>query len=229
MNTSSRPWDRVRAIAAKDLTAERRAKANIVSVTSFGALTLLVFGFAVGPDSATLRATAAGILWLAVLFSGVLVFHRSYQLELEGGALEALLLYPGERWEIFAGKVLANLSVVFLVELIVIPLAVVFYGIPVPSHWLALLAVVVLGTIGFVTLGTFYAAMASRARSREVLLPLLLFPMLVPVLLAASEGSAALLAGDPMGDAGAWLRLLIAFDVIFVLASLLIFQHIIEA
>jgi heme exporter protein B len=219
----------VRAIALKDLTAERRAKSNIIAVASLGALILLVFGFAVGPDAATLRNTAAGILWLAVLFSGVLVFHRSYQLELEAGALEALLLYPGERWEIFSGKLLANLCVVLLVEVVVIPLALVLYNITVPSEWLRLLGVVFFGTVGFVTLGTFYAAMASRTRSRDVLLPLLLFPMLVPVLLAAGEGSAALLAGDPMGDAGVWLRLLMAFDVIFLLASLLVFEHIIEA
>ncbi len=222
-------WSRVRAIAAKDLVAERRAKANVVAVTAFGALTLLVFGFAVGPDTATLRAAAAGILWLAVLFSGVLVFHRSYQLELEGGALETLLLYPGERWEIFAGKLLANLCVVLFVEVIVIPLSLVLYSVAVPDTWPALLSVILFGTIGFVTLGTFYAAMASRSRSRDVLLPLLLFPMLVPVLLAASEGSAALLLGDPMGDAGTWLRLLVVFDVIFVLASLYVFEHIIEA
>jgi heme exporter protein B len=226
---SSTAWGRVRAIALKDLTAERRAKSNVVAVASLGALILLVFGFAVGPDAATLRNTAAGILWLAVLFSGVLVFHRSYQLELEAGALEALLLYPGERWEIFSGKLLANLCVVLLVEVVVVPLALVLYSISVPVEWFRLLAVILLGTVGFVTLGTFYSAMASRTRSRDVLLPLLLFPMLVPVLLAASEGSAALLAGDPMGDGRAWLRLLLAFDVIFLLASLLVFEHIIEA
>jgi len=227
--STGRTWSRVAAIAAKDLTAERRAKANIVAVTSLGALILIVFGFAIGPDAATLRASAAGILWLAVLFSGVLTFHRSYQIELEGGALETLLLYPGERWEIFAGKFLANLVVVLLVEAIIIPLALVLYHVDIPSGWPALLSVVLLGTLGFVALGTFYAAMASRTRSKEVLLPLLLYPMLVPLLLAASEGSAALLVGDPMGDARAWLRLLIAFDVIFVLASLLVFEHIIEA
>ncbi|MGQ0538171.1 MAG: heme exporter protein CcmB [Gemmatimonadaceae bacterium] len=220
---------RIAAIAWKDLTAERRAKANVASVASLGALILLVFGFAIGPDAATLRLAAAGILWLAVLFSGILAFHRSYQLELEGGALEALLLYPAERWEIFVGKLLANLSVVLLVELVVIPLAVVFYQITIPGAWAALLGVVALGSLGFVTLGTFYAAMASRTRSRDVLLPLLLFPMLVPVLLAATEASTALLAGDPLGDAAAWIRLLAAFDAIFLIASLLVFEHIIEA
>jgi heme exporter protein B len=221
-------FDRVRAVAWKDLTAERRTKANFNSVAFLGALILLLFGLALGPDSNTLRDVAAGVLWLAVLFSGVLAFNRSYQVELDGGALESLLLYPGARWTIYLGKLIANLVFVGLMEIIVIPVAAVLYHIPVPERWLALLAVVALGTFGFVTLGTFYAAMASRSRAREVLLPLLLFPMLVPVLLAATEASSALLIGDPMANSGGWIRLLIAFDVIFFVASLFAFEYVIE-
>jgi heme exporter protein B len=219
---------RVRAVAWKDLTAERRTKANFNSVAFLGALILLLFGFALGPDSGTARDAAAGILWLAVLFSGVLAFNRSYQVELEGGALEALLLYPGGRWTIFVGKLVANLLFVGLMEVIIIPVAVVLYHIPVPARWPTLLGVIALGTFGFVTLGTFYAAMASRSRAREVLLPLLLFPMLVPVLLAATEASSALLIGDPMRNSGAWIRLLIAFDAIFFVASVFAFEYVIE-
>jgi heme exporter protein B len=219
---------RIRAVAWKDLTAERRTKANFNSVAFLGALMLMLFGFALGPDAEALRTAAAGILWLAILFSGVLAFNRSYQLELESGALETLLLYPGERWSIFLGKLLANLVFVVLVEAIVIPIALVLYQVPVPDMWLTLLGVILLGTFGFVTLGTFYAAMASRLRAREVLLPLLLFPMLVPVLLASVESTAALLAGDPMGDAPAWIRVLVAFDVIFFVAAVAAFEHVIE-
>jgi heme exporter protein B len=219
---------RARAIAWKDLTAERRSKAGFNSVASLGVLILLLFGFALGPDAEAMRAASAGALWLAVLFSGVLAFNRSYQLELEGGALEPLLLYPGGRWAIFAGKLLANLAFVFLVEAIVIPVAMVLYHISAPAGWATLLGVVALGSVAFVTLGTFYAAMASRSRAREVLLPLLLFPMLVPVLLAATGASTALLAGDPMRESGAWIRMLAAFDVIFVGATTLAFEHVIE-
>jgi heme exporter protein B len=220
---------RIRAVAWKDLTAERRTKANFNSVAFLGAMMLLLFGFALGADAEALRTAAAGILWLAILFSGVMAFNRSYQLELESGALEALLLYPGERWSIFLGKLIANLVFVMLVEALVIPIALVLYQVSVPDMWPAILGVVLLGTFGFVTLGTFYAAMASRLRAREVLLPLLLFPMLVPVLLAAVESTAALLGGDPMGDATAWIRMLIAFDVIFFVAAVAAFEHVIEA
>ena len=219
---------RVRAIVWKDLTTERRSKAGFNAVAFLGVLILLLFGFALGPDAEALRNAAAGALWLAILFAGVLAFNRSYQLELDGAALEPLLLYPAPRWTIFAGKLVANLLFVLLVEAIVVPVAIVLFQVRAPGGWLPASGVLLLGSIGFVALGTCYASMASRSRAREVLLPLLLFPMLVPVLLASSEATSALLAGDPMQDAGAWIRLLAMFDVIFVVASFLVFDHVIE-
>ena len=219
---------RVAAIVWKDLTSERRSKAGLNAVAFMGLLVLLLFGFALGPDTEALRRAAAGALWLAILFAGVLAFNRSYQLELDGGALESLLLYPGARWAIYVGKLIANLVFVLVVEAIVIPVALILFQVQVPGGWLAQLGVMLLGTFGFVTLGTFYSAMSSRSRAREVLLPLLLFPMLIPVLLASVEASTGLLVGDPMQEAGAWLRLLGAFDIIFLVASLLAFEYVIE-
>lgn len=221
-------WRRVRAVALKDLTAERRSKSGLNAVTFLGVLVLMLFGFALGPDTESLRDAAVGAIWLAILFSGVLAFNRSYQLELDGGALEPLLLYPGSRWSIFAGKLLANLAFVGLVELIVIPVAMVLFHVSVPAGWGAQLGVTLLGTIGFVTLGTFYAAMSSRSRSREVLLPLLLFPMMIPVLLGAVEASTSLMEGNVMRDAGAWIRMLLVYDVVFLAAALAVFEFVIE-
>lgn len=219
---------RVRAIVWKDLTSERRSKAGFNAVAFLGVLILLLFGFALGPDAEALRNAAAGALWLAILFAGVLAFNRSYQLELEGNALEPLLLYPAPRWTLYVGKFLANLLFVLMVEAVVVPVAVILFGVRAPGGWLPQIGVLLLGSVGFVALGTFYAAMASRSRAREVLLPLLLFPMLVPVLLSAAEASSAMLAGDPMREAGAWIRLLLTFDVIFVVASVFAFEHVIE-
>lgn len=224
----AREFSRMGAVAWKDLAVERRTKANFNSVVFFAALTLLLFGFALGADTEALKAASSGVLWLTVLFSGVLVFNRSYQTELDTGALEMLLLYPGERWAIFAGKLLANLAFVLLVEAVILPVAVVLYHMPLGNAPFGVIGVMLLGTLGFVTLGTFYAAMASRVRSREVLLPLLLFPMLVPVLIAAVQATAALLAGDAMGDSRVWVRLLIVFDAIFLVATLVAFEHVIE-
>lgn len=219
---------RVRAVAWKDLTAERRTKANLNAVLFFAALMLLLFGFALGPDAEALRKAGAGIVWLTVLYSGILVFQRSYQLELEGGAMEALLLYPGDRRSLFLGKLLANLVLVLLVEAVVLPMAAVLFHLPLLEPFPGLLGIMLLGTIGFVTLGTFYAALASRVRAREVLLPLLLFPMLIPLLLGSVEATGALLDRNAMGDAGAWARLLAVFDVIFLIAATAAFEHVIE-
>lgn len=220
---------RVRAVAWKDLRTERRSAANFNSVLFLAMLMLLLFGFALGPDADGLRDATGGVLWLTVLFSGVQAFNRSYQIELDNGALETLLLYPGERWPIFVGKVVANLSFVLAVEVITVPLAAVLYHAPLERGMPGLAIVLFLGTFGFVVLGTVYAAVASRSRAREVLLPLLLFPMLVPVLIAAAKATAALTTGDIMGESSSWLRLLAAFDVIFFTASVFVFDAVIGA
>lgn len=219
---------RVMAIAWKDLTAERRSKANFNSVVFFAGIMLLMFGMALGPDNVARDKVAAGVLWLTVLLSGVLSFNRSYERELEAGALDALLLYPGDRRSIFVGKFIANLLFVLLVEVIAVPVAAVLFHMQIASILLPLVGVLFLGTFGFVTLGTFYAAMSSRLRAREVLLPLLLFPMLIPVVLCSVTATEALLGSSLMGDAGGWTRVLIAFDVIFLAASFLAFEHVIE-
>jgi heme exporter protein B len=218
---------RVGAIVWKDLTAERRTKANFNAVAFLAGLILLLFGFALGPDTEALRSVAGGVLWLTVLFSGVLSFNRSYEQELENGALEVLLLYPGDRRSIFLGKLIANLAFVLLVEAVLIPLAAVLYDIPIWSVMAPLAVVLFLGTVGFVTLGTFYSAMASRLRAREVLLPLLLFPMLIPLLIAAVQATSAILAGDRMDLSGSWLRVLVVFDIVFFVGALFAFEHVI--
>jgi heme exporter protein B len=168
-------------------------------------------------------------VWLATLFSGVLAFNRSFQVELEGGALEPLLQYPGPRWTIFAGKLIGNLVFVSLMVAIVVVAGVVLFGVRIPDAWPSLLGVIALGVIGLVVMGTFYAAMTSQSRAREVLLPLLLFPMLVPVLLAATTASKALIGADLMHEAGAWIRLLVAYDLIFLVAAFIAFEHVIDA
>ncbi|MES2179095.1 MAG: heme exporter protein CcmB [Gemmatimonadota bacterium] len=221
-------WRRARAIAWKDLTAERRSKAQFNGVVTLAVTILVMLGFALGPDAEAIRNAAAGAIWLAALFAGVLAFNRSYQMELDGGALEQLVLYPGSRRAIFAGKLLANFVFVGLMLVVVVAVGIVLFQVRIPAQWPALIAILFLGALGLVTLGTFYAAMASRSRARDVLLPLLLFPMLVPVLLAAMEATKALLGSNVMGDAGAWARLLIVFDVIFLTATFLVFESVIE-
>jgi heme exporter protein B len=223
----SADFGRARAVAWKDLRTERRSMANFSGVLFLALLMLLLFGFALGPDAQALKDATAGVIWLAVLFSGVLAFNRSYQVELDDGAFETLLLYPGARWPIFVGKLVANLAFILAVELVVVPLAAVLFHADIAPAIVGVSAVLLLGTIGFVTLGTFYAAVASRTRAREVLLPLLLLPMLLPVLIAAAKATMSLMTGDVMGDAASWIRLLIAFDLIFFTASVAVYDVVI--
>ena len=219
---------RIRAIVWKDLTTERRSKAGFNAVAALGVTILVIFGFALGPDAQALRDAAAGVLWLAVLFAGVLAFNRSYQVELDGGALEVLLLYPGARWAIFAGKLIANLIFVLAMLVIVVAVGIVLFQVSIPAQWPSLIGIMLLGVIGLVSLGTFYAAMSSRSRAREVLLPLLLYPMLIPVLLASMEATKAFLTGDIMNAVGAWVQMLALFDVIFLVATFWAFESVIE-
>lgn len=219
---------RIRAIVWKDLTTERRSKAGFNAVAALGVTILVLFGFALGPDAQALRDAAAGVLWLAVLFAGVLAFNRSYQVELDGGALEVLLLYPGSRWAIFAGKLIANLIFVAAMLVIVVAVGIVLFQVSIPAQWPSLIGIMLLGVIGLVSLGTFYAAMSSRSRAREVLLPLLLYPMLIPVLLASMEATKAFLSGDIMNAVGAWVQMLALFDVIFLVATFWAFEYVIE-
>jgi len=224
-----REMGRARAMAWKDLRTERRSMANFNAVLFMALLMLLLFGFALGPDAQGLREASGGVIWLAILFSGVLAFNRSYQVELDDNALETLLLYPGARWPIFLGKLAANLAFVLGVEIIIVPLAGVLFHASLAHAALPIAAVLLLGTVGFVTLGTFYAAVASRTRAREILLPLLLLPMLVPVLIAAAKATTLLAAGDVMGDTTSWVRLLVAFDLLFFTAAILIYDSVIGA
>ena len=157
-------WRRVRAIARKDLTTELRAKAGFNSVASLGVTILILLGLALGPDAEALRNAAVGAVWLATLFSSVLAFNRSFQVELESGALEPLLQYPGPRWTIFAGKLLGNVTFLTLMVAIVVVAGVVLFGVRIPADWPSLLGVLALGIVGLVVLGTFYASMASRSR-----------------------------------------------------------------
>ncbi|MGH7636635.1 MAG: heme exporter protein CcmB, partial [Gemmatimonadaceae bacterium] len=137
-------------------------------------------------------------------------------------------LYPGPRWTLFAGKLLGNLIFVAATVVVVVAFGIVLFGVQLPGTWPRLLLVLALGIVGIVTLGTFYASMASRTRAREVLLPLLLFPMLIPVLIAATTASRSLLGTDLMHESGAWIGLLAAFDLVFLIGTFLAFEHVID-
>ena len=216
------------AIARKDALAELRGRHAIVSTVFFAAVVLLLFGFALGPDAARLAAAAPGLLWLAMAFAGMLAVSRLHLLETDDGALEQLALYPVSRRAIYGGKALAGLAMVGVLGILVLGAVGLLFAVDVASAWLPLLVTVVLGAIGIAAVGTFYAGITVRLRAREVMLPLLMLPVLAPLLLGAVKATAAALAGDPLGELGTWLQLLVAFDVIMIAAGAATYGFLLE-
>ena len=216
------------AVARKDALSELRGRHATVSTLFFAAIVLLLFGFALGPDSARLAAAAPGLLWLAVVFAGLLAVNRLHLLETDDGALEQLALYPVSRRAIYAGKALGGFAVMLLLGVVVLGAVGVLFAVDVLAAWPALLVTVVLGALGVAAVGTFYAGITVRLRAREVMLPLLMLPVLAPLLLAAVKATAAALGGDPFGELGAWLQLLVAFDVLMLVAGLATYGYLLE-
>jgi len=219
---------RAGAIAWKDLLIEARTKQSFNAMVFFAALVLFIFSFAVGPDTELLQKIAGGLLWVGITFTGILSLSRTYQSEELAGGIEGLRLYPGDVRAIYLGKLVGNIIMLLLVEAVLIPASAVLFQLELVPHIWPILGIAVLGTFGFSVVGTFYAALTVHLRAREVMLPLLLFPVVVPVLLGAVNATTLTLQGDVMGETGLWIRLLVAFDVIFFVVCVWIFPVAVE-
>ena len=205
-------------IAAKDLRTELRNKEVINAALAFSMVVLLLFSFSFDPvGNPEARDMAGGLLWIIYLFAGILILNRSFARESENDCLEALIASPVSGGALFLGKAVANGVLLVAVELISLPLFGVFYGVRWVDSFPALLLVFVLGTWGFTAVGTLFSAVTANNRLRELMLPLLVFPICLPAMMASVELTTLLLTGEPLGDSLAWMRLLIGFDVIFTL------------
>jgi heme exporter protein B len=211
----------------KEFLLQWRTRAQGVAVLVFGVTALLLFSFAIGPNAAALRQHASGFLWLALLLSSTLTLSESFHAEMENRALEGLLLLPASPRVLYYGKAIANAVQLVVVGIVLVPVMVVLYDagtdrIPV------LILIIILGAAGLAAPGTLYAAMTSQLRAGQMLLPLLLFPLIVPVLLAAVKASSLVILGDPMSQSRAWLLLLVAFDGIYWSLCGLLFEKVVE-
>jgi len=216
------------AMTRKDVTVELRARERVNAMLFFAALVLFIFNFALGPDQEKLREVAPGLLWLAFLFTGMLGLARSFQAERENECFEELLLTPGDRESIYYGKLAGNILFMAMAEALILPLFGVLYNLDIWEHLPSLALVALLGTVGFSTIGTLLAAMTAHLRAREVMLPLLLFPLTVPVILGSVRATEAILAGEGLAGVSHWLKLLAGFDVIFLVVSPLVFEFVLE-
>jgi len=221
-----RSWRSVAAIVAKDGAAELRSKETLSSMFIFALLVVVMFNFAFELRVDNVRQIAPGVLWVAFAFAGVLGFNRSFVLERENGCIEGLMMLPVERSTIYLGKFLGNVLFMLIAEALILPIFSVLFDLSIlhPLLWL----VVALGTVGLAAAGTFLAAMAVNTRAREIMLPILLFPVTVPVMIAATKATGQILDGRPVAELYAWLRLLLAFNLVFTLLAFLGFEYVLE-
>lgn len=219
---------RTSAILWKDLVVELRTRQGFSAMLSFAALVLFLFSFAIGPDTALLRRLAGGLLWVAIVFTGTLSLGRAFQTEELAGGMRLLRLYPGDPRAIYLGKLVANLVLLAVLEVLLFPAAAILFQVDLWPHTLPVALVAALGSLGFSIVGTFFSALTVHLRARELLLPLLLFPALVPVVLGAVNATDAILLGDAMGRLGGWIRLLGAYDVILFVVCVWIFPVLLE-
>lgn len=214
---------KVWAIVAKDLSAELHTREMVSAMLVFAAIALLVFSFALDLQGRTARAAAPGVLWATVVFAGTLGLSRSLAREQNNGCMDGLLLAPVDRSAIFFGKALGNLIFIGVVELALLPLCAALFEAPLLQP--QVLLVVLLGTVGYAGAGTLLAAVAVNTRAREVLLPVLLLPLVVPALIAAVKATSWLLDGGTLAEVTGWLNLLIAYDLVMLAVSMLTFEY----
>ena len=214
----------VSVIVRKDLLVEARTREILFTTLFFAVACVMVFAFGFVREGRAVTDAAAGILWIAIAFSGTLALGRAFERERHGETLRALLIAPIDRPALYVGKLVGILILMAAVEAIVVPMVALMFQAPLFDHAGLMIALLVAGTIGFAAVGTLFAAMLMRTRSRDVMLPVLLYPITIPVIIAGVRGTAALLEADGLPMARAWLAMLVAFDVMFVTLALWTFE-----
>jgi heme exporter protein B len=226
-------WTTVAAIMKKDIRSELRTKEMVTSMFIFALLVLLVFNFTLPLDSESTLTFGPGILWVAFIFAGSLGLNRSFASERENRALHGLMMAPVDRSALYFGKLASNLIFMLVAEACILPLFMVFYNVNLftelgLSGFLTLLLIIVVGTLGYAAVGTTLAAIVAQTTMREVLLPIFLFSISVPVVIGAAESTRLIFHPDPFSSPWGWIRLLVVFCIVFLVVSWLTFEYVVE-
>ena len=211
----------------KDISAEIKSKETVTTMVVFSVLTIVVFSFAFDPELDVVRAVVPGMIWIMILFSGILGFSRTFQKEQENATIAGLMLVPVDRSAIYLGKVLHNYLRLLLVELISVPLMILLFDYRVDGRILGFVPVVGLASFGFVAIGTLLAALSATTRWGDLLLPLIIFPLLTPIFISAVKLTGIYLGGRT-DQLSPWLGILIVFDIVFFAMSMVLFEYLLE-
>jgi heme exporter protein B len=216
----------MKAVIRKDLAMEWRSREMLSAMLVFALLVIFIFNFALELDPKVRATVTSGVLWVTFIFAGTLGLNRSLAVEKDRGCLDGLLLAPVDRTAIYFGKMIANLLFMLAVALIVLPIYSVLYNVNLFNPGLFL--VIILGAEGYVAVGTLLAAMSVQTRTRDILLPILLFPVIVPVLVAAVKASSGFLSAIPIDEIIPWINLLLVYDVVFTAVAFMVFEYVVE-
>jgi len=218
----------VAAIVWKDFTVELKTRELFVSMFIFAVLVILIFIFSVDLSIVKANEVGPGILWVAILFAGTIGLNRSFMLEKENQCIQGLMLAPIDRSVIYFGKMLSNLAFLLIMEAFLLPVFMIFFNIDLISHLFPLLFVILIGTIGFSALGTLLSSLSANLKTRDIMLPILLYPMMVPIAIGSVKMTSQVLAGEGLSSVMNWVGLTLCFDVIFIGVSIMTIDYILE-
>jgi heme exporter protein B len=218
----------VKAIIRKDFVTEFKTRELFSSMFVFAVLVMLIFIFSINLSIVSANQVGPGVLWVAILFAGTLGLNRSFTLEKENDCLQGLMLAPVDRSAIFFGKMLSNLAFLLIMEAFLLPVFMIFFNVDLGSHLAPLVVVIFMGTLGFSALGTLLSSLSSNLKTREIMLPILLYPLMVPIAIGSVRLTGQILDGKSLADMMNWVGLILCFDIIFISASIMTIDHILE-
>jgi heme exporter protein B len=210
-------------VLLKDLRAELRSREIVLTTMLFAVLVVLISAFAFGPGTVPPEQAAGGVLWIAIAFSGILALGRTFMREREFGVWTAMLMTPAPRSALYLGKMLGVIVFLMITEIVLVPVIEILFHAPLLANLGPLLVILLLGTIGYAAAGTLFAAMTVRTRLRDLLLGVVLFPLISPVLIAAVKATAAVVTGGGLAAAADWIKLIVVFDMVFLVGGLWLF------
>jgi heme exporter protein B len=220
--------NQIAAIIWKDFTVELKTRELFVSMFIFAVLVILIFIFSVDLSIINSNQVGPGVLWVAILFSGTIGLNRSFMLEKENQCIQGLMLAPIDRSAIYFGKMISNLVFLLIMEAFILPIFMVFFNVDLISHIFPLLFVILIGTIGFSALGTLLSSLSANLKTRDIMLPILLYPLMVPIAIASVKMTGQVLMGEELSSVMKWIGLTLCFDIIFIGASIMTIDHILE-
>ena len=220
--------NQVAAIVRKDFVTELKTGELFSSMFIFALLVIIIFIFSIDLSIVKASEVGPGVLWVAFLFAGTIGLNRSFMLEKENGCLQGLLLAPVDRTVLYFGKLISNFVFLLIMEVFIMPLFMIFFNVDLLSHLLPLFYVIFMGTLGFCAIGTLLSSLSANLKTRDIMLPILLYPLIVPIIIGSVRMTGQILLGEPLSGMMNWVSLTLCFDVIYIAVSIMIIDFVLE-